>query len=101
MLFVPVLLLLMLVLPTHNTSPPTVSYPGCRIMPPHDPPTAAPCTHAGECLGGALYEQDFLRLARGVGFGDPRRLASNPIEIRDEELAELLGRARFTSATYR
>lgn len=48
-----------------------------------------------------MYEQDFLRLAWGAGFGDPRRLASNPFDIHDKELAELLGRARFSSATYR
>jgi hypothetical protein len=76
------------------------------MLAPHCPTSHHITSHhptypAGECLGGALYEQDFLRLARGVGFGDPRRLASNPIEIRDEEMAELLGRARFSSATYR
>lgn len=56
----------------------------------------------GECLGGALYEQDFLRLARAAGFEDPRRLAlPSPIEVRDPELASLLGAAKFTSVTYR
>lgn len=64
--------------------------------------TYTPGLHtAGECLGGALYQQDFLRLARGAGFGDPRCLASTPFDIHDTELAELLGRARFFSATYR
>jgi SAM-dependent methyltransferase len=56
----------------------------------------------GECLGGALYEQDFLRLARAAGFADPRRLAPPaPIELRDAELAQLAGAARFSSVTYR
>ena len=56
----------------------------------------------GECLGGALYEQDFLRLARAAGFEDPRRLATpTPIEVKDNELKELLGRANFYSITYR
>lgn len=56
----------------------------------------------GECLGGALYEQDFLRLARAAGFEDPRRLAlPSSIEVRDPELAALLGSAKFTSVTYR
>ena len=37
----------------------------------------------GECLGGALYTQDFVRLCREVGFLDPRVLASNTIEVRE------------------
>ena len=36
----------------------------------------------GECLGGALYTQDFLRLCREVGF--PRALSSNAFEVRGE-----------------
>lgn len=55
----------------------------------------------GECLGGALYTQDFLRLCRQVGFLDPRTLSSAEIEVRDRELRELLGDARFFSITYR
>ena len=35
----------------------------------------------GECLGGALYTQDFLRLCRQVGFLDPRTLSSAEIEV--------------------
>jgi arsenite methyltransferase len=56
----------------------------------------------GECLGGALYDQDFLRLARAAGFEDPRRLnVPTPIEVKDPELEALLGGARFYSITYR
>ena len=55
----------------------------------------------GECLGGALYWNDFLRLARGAGFNDPRLLSDRPLEITDPALASLLGEARFYSATYR
>lgn len=56
----------------------------------------------GECLGGALYEQDFLRLARETGFTDPRMYAPpEEIEIRDEGLKDILGQARFYSITYR
>lgn len=55
----------------------------------------------GECLGGALYTQDFVRLCREVGFLDPRTLSSAEIEVRDRELKELLGDARFFSVTYR
>ncbi len=55
----------------------------------------------GECLGGALYWNDFLRLARGAGFSDPRLVSDRPLEITDPALASLLGEARFYSATYR
>eukprot|EP00887_Chlorella_sp_A99_P002978 scaffold24.g2978.t1 len=55
----------------------------------------------GECLGGALYVQDFIRLCREVGFLDPRQLSSAAIEVTDPELAALLGSARFYSITYR
>lgn len=55
----------------------------------------------GECLGGALYIQDFIRLCREAGFIDPRQLSIEPIEVRDAELSELLGEAKFFSITYR
>ena len=55
----------------------------------------------GECLGGALYWNDFLRLARGAGFTDPRLVSDRPLEITAPELAALVGEARFYSATYR
>jgi len=55
----------------------------------------------GECLGGALYWNDFLRLARSAGFADPRLVSDRPLEITDPALAPLLGEARFYSATYR
>ncbi len=55
----------------------------------------------GECLGGALYWNDFLRLARAAGFADPRLVSDRPLEITALELAALVGEARFYSATYR
>ena len=56
----------------------------------------------GECLGGALYEQDFLRLARSVGFTDPRMFAvPEVIEVKDTVLKDILGEATFYSITYR
>ncbi len=56
----------------------------------------------GECLGGALYAEDFLRLARAAGFADPRRAAPpTPFAVTDPELAVLVGGARFFSITYR
>ena len=55
----------------------------------------------GECLGGALYWNDFLRLARGAGFPDPRLVQDRPIQITEAEIAPLVGEANFYSATYR
>lgn len=55
----------------------------------------------GECLGGALYWNDFLQLAKRNNFIDPRLLTDRPLEITDPRLAELVGAIRFHSATYR
>ncbi len=55
----------------------------------------------GECLSGALYWNDFLNLARGAGFGDPRLVEDRPITINNDAIAERLAPARFYSATYR
>lgn len=55
----------------------------------------------GECLGGALYWNDFLSLARRSGFADPRLVEDRPLEITDPLLAAKVGNIRFFSATYR
>lgn len=55
----------------------------------------------GECLGGALYWNDFLRLAKDIGFADPRLVEDRPLAITDPSLAERVGNLRFYSATYR
>ncbi|MGY8904126.1 MAG: methyltransferase domain-containing protein [Burkholderiales bacterium] len=55
----------------------------------------------GECLGGALYWNDFLRLARATGFIDPRLVEDHPIAVTDPALEIKTGAIRFYSATYR
>lgn len=55
----------------------------------------------GECLGGALYWNDFQRLAKRHGFADPRLVDDRPLEITDPQLATRAGNIRFYSATYR
>lgn len=55
----------------------------------------------GECLGGALYWNDFLNLAKQTGFRDPRLVTDSPIEIRDDRIAHAVRGVRFYSATYR
>ena len=59
-----------------------------------------PIAHA-ECLGGALYWNDFLTIAKSAGFADPRLAADRPLEIRNEDLLSRLAPAQFHSATYR
>jgi SAM-dependent methyltransferase len=55
----------------------------------------------GECLSGALYWNDFLTIARGVGFADPRLVESRRLGINDAEVKALIGHIEFFSATYR
>jgi SAM-dependent methyltransferase len=55
----------------------------------------------GECLGGALYWNDFLPLAKRAGFLDPRLVTSRPLDIKNEAIKRKLGQAQFFSAAYR
>lgn len=55
----------------------------------------------GECLAGALYWNDFLHLARGAGFKDPRLVEDRPLGIGDPKVAARVQPIRFYSATYR
>jgi len=55
----------------------------------------------GECLGGALYIEDFKRICHSVGFLDPRELSREEIKVNDPELKALCGNAKFYSITYR
>jgi SAM-dependent methyltransferase len=56
----------------------------------------------GECLGGALFTDDFLSLCRAAGFARPRIAAAREFEVHDAELREVLGEgARFFSVTFR
>ncbi len=55
----------------------------------------------GECLGGALYWNDFIQLAKRHGFLDPRLVTDRPLEVNDPALTQRLGDLGFYSATYR
>ncbi len=59
-----------------------------------------PVLHA-ECLGGAMYDHDFLMLAKAAGFADPREVSRAPITIQNPEIEEKVAPARFDSVTYR
>lgn len=55
----------------------------------------------GECLSGALYWNDFDRLAKQAGFLDPRLVEDSVITIDNEEIINKIGHINFFSATYR
>ena len=55
----------------------------------------------GECLGGALYWNDFVRLAHASGFSDPRLVDDRPLAITDIDLSNKTDNLQFFSATYR
>ncbi len=54
-----------------------------------------------ECMGGALYWNDFLSLAKAAGFTDPRLVEDRPIAVTDPGVRNKVGTIRFYSATYR
>jgi arsenite methyltransferase len=49
----------------------------------------------GECLSGALYWNDFVRLAQKVGFLDPRLVKDAKITIDNKALEEKIGYIDF------
>lgn len=55
----------------------------------------------GECLGGALYWNDFLTYAKHAGFADPRAVEAKPITIENKEIQKRLEGFEFYSVTYR
>ncbi|MFN3595998.1 MAG: methyltransferase domain-containing protein [Rubricoccaceae bacterium] len=55
----------------------------------------------GECLGGALYTEDFRRIMARVGCPDVRTVSASPLTVGDAALARRLGAVRFTSRTVR
>ncbi|MBN2530473.1 MAG: methyltransferase domain-containing protein, partial [Deltaproteobacteria bacterium] len=55
----------------------------------------------GECLSGALYWNDFFRLAHAAGFADPRLVKSRTLGIDNPQIAKKLAGYHFWSATYR
>lgn len=55
----------------------------------------------GECLSGALYWNDFLNIAKGAGFDDPRLVTKRRLTIENPEIEAKLAPLEFLSATYR
>lgn len=55
----------------------------------------------GECLGGALYTEDFRRMMYEVGCHDFRSMSKTKIEVTDKEIAKRTGNIQFYSITIR
>lgn len=55
----------------------------------------------GECLGGALYTEDFRRLMSEMGCQDYRVVSSSKIELSHEEIERRIGFVNFQSITFR
>ncbi|NRA47482.1 MAG: methyltransferase domain-containing protein [Oligoflexales bacterium] len=55
----------------------------------------------GECLGGALYVEDFRRILLEVGCHDYRQVSNSVIEVTNPEIKRKVGNANFYSITYR
>jgi len=53
----------------------------------------------GECLGGALYWEDFRRILQELGYPDVRIVKKNPISLDDPEVAAKIGMVKFNSVT--
>jgi ubiquinone/menaquinone biosynthesis C-methylase UbiE len=55
----------------------------------------------GECMGGALYVEDFRRLMTKVGWADFRYTSIQEIDLNSENLEHKIGFVTFTSRTVR
>eukprot|EP00172_Hildenbrandia_rubra_P002607 Plantae.Rhodophyta-Hildenbrandia_rubra.ctg3576.p1 GENE.Plantae.Rhodophyta-Hildenbrandia_rubra.ctg3576~~Plantae.Rhodophyta-Hildenbrandia_rubra.ctg3576.p1 ORF type:complete len:447 (+),score=64.21 Plantae.Rhodophyta-Hildenbrandia_rubra.ctg3576:976-2316(+) len=55
----------------------------------------------GECLGGALYLNDFVHILREVGLSDPRIITASVVEVADDRLKGLVPDVTFYSLTVR
>ena len=53
----------------------------------------------GECLGGALYWEDFRRLLQALDYPDVRIVKQNPITLNDLEIADKIGMINFNAVT--
>jgi len=55
----------------------------------------------GECMGGAMYVEDFRRLMRRLGWADHRVMARSKIAVDDPAIAERVGNVGFWSMKIR
>ena len=72
-------------------------FSGCRV--PED--LKSNPTLYGECLGGALYIEDFRRMLHRLGYPDYRVTKQSYIDITNDDIEKLAGRIDFYSMTIR
>jgi len=62
---------------------------------------AIDCVLRGECLGGAMYVEDFRRLMTACGFLDFRYTDTRYLDLDNEEIRSKIGFVTFSSRTVR
>lgn len=55
----------------------------------------------GECLGGAMYIEDFRRLLQSIGWKDFRYMSSSHANIDNPQIEDIVGNISFSSRTVR
>jgi ubiquinone/menaquinone biosynthesis C-methylase UbiE len=55
----------------------------------------------GECLGGAMYREDFRRVMGQLGCADARTISSAAIALNDPQIERSVGNIKFSSLTIR
>ncbi|MCB0350408.1 MAG: methyltransferase domain-containing protein, partial [Bdellovibrionales bacterium] len=55
----------------------------------------------GECLGGAMYKEDFRRLMFTIGCKDFRVMSQSKITLNNPEIEKKIGMVNFESITFR
>lgn len=55
----------------------------------------------GECIGGAMYSEDFRRIMERSGFADFRYKSSRELDLDNDAIIEKVGFANFTERTVR
>ncbi len=65
------------------------------------PALAADPVLLGECLGGALYVEDFRRTLADLGVPDYRVVSRRALDLRDAEVERKIGMVGFSSMTVR
>ncbi len=55
----------------------------------------------GECLGGAMYVEDFRRVMQAIGCNDYRTLSQTKIQLNNPEIEAKVGMIGFYSITFR
>ncbi|XP_050394612.1 arsenite methyltransferase isoform X2 [Patella vulgata] len=55
----------------------------------------------GQCIAGTLWWKKLFDMAKEIGFSEPRLVEVAPVPICNKQYKDLLGDARFLSATYR